>query len=258
MSIIDTPAEGFPLPTVDPGNRRTMRDVLSALSPGARAIIRRRAEESAALAPALLAQEMHTDEEWTAKRDGADIPPRTLADILEEAEIPTTFPAKASPIRFAPEEFIAKFRAAAAQPFTVNPLPVEVTPGGDALAESIRPIAPDIADLIEKRREETRRGDYWKAEADRRSTMTDGIVESLSRRYAADVEAKVAAAFAGGRAYERGATTRRGVGAKSLGSRRVQALGIAGDYLRDDPQDGARLAALVLAGFYGQPPESVR
>jgi hypothetical protein len=92
------------------------------------------------------------------------------------------------------------------------------------------------------------------AEIARRLVRTP--LEILSANMRAQHDHDLTNAFDAGRAYERGATLRRGVG-KSIGSRRVQAQGIAGDYLRDDPEQGALHAAMVLAGFTGADPATV-
>lgn len=195
MPIIDTPAEGFPLPTMTPPTR-TLRDVAARLTPGGRARAMQRAENIAIGSRYL--------------EDGI-LPPVDMFD----REVGIGRPQHADPHLEAAQRAYA--------------------------AHGSSPVFP--LDVLERADRDEQIRDVW-------STAMHNV--------AAEREQLTRSAFADGRAYERGAALRRNVGAKSLGSRRVQAQGVAADYLRDDPQDGPRLAALVLAGFMGQDPEAVR
>lgn len=215
MPLIDTPAEGFPLPPMTPPTRENRLLNALRLSRGSqvRAMQRAGADVGDAIREGLEAGFADPDAQATG---------RLLRDILD---------AKGHP-----DEYRLTDRV----------------PGKDE-----EPILDDeVASRIERVGIEV-----WHAPAPGREITTGQIGDFLAdwrAREAREREQLVRAAFAGGRAYERGATLRRNVSAKSLGSRRVQAQGVAADYLRDDPQDGARLAALVLAGFAGADPETIR
>jgi hypothetical protein len=209
--IIDTPAEGFPLPTMTPPTR-TLRDVVAQLTAGGKVRAAQRAG-------------------WT--------PPKWFAD-----EVRST-PALAVT---GPDPEVNAF--------------VEGVINEPGAPERITHAA--VSGLFD-REVGIGRSSVLDGEIARRlSRVPDHVtIPSVARITPTEIGAvwrdRVAReAFANGRAYERGATLRRGASGKSLGSRRVQAQGIATDYLRDDPQDGARLAALVLAGFAGADPETVR
>jgi hypothetical protein len=179
--IIDTPAQGFPLPTMNPPTR-SLRDVAARLTAGSKARAVQRAENIAV---------------GTAYLDGGDLP--TMHHTHPCGLVPSVLDGE--------------------------------------IARRLEVVSDPMSPHLDAWRDVTRR-------------VADGAREQQ--------EEALRAAFNAGRAYERGATLRRGSSAKSFVPRRVQAQGIASDYLRNDPQDGARHAALVLAGFLGHAPETVR
>lgn len=77
--------------------------------------------------------------------------------------------------------------------------------------------------------------------------MTSSQMQALVNHERDREEARLRAAFDGGRAYERGAAVRRRVG-QSLARRQARALDVAREYLAEKDPRGA---ALVLAGFTG-------